>query len=102
MPDTRSIFADGILDASVTYGVVRLTLAQTGADGKPVAAGQLVMPVVQLPAFANGLIGLLRQIETRMKEAQEKGQAAQGGGGGEADSSAAASIPAAFRFGGSG
>ena len=32
------LFADGILDASVTAGVARLTLAQTGPDGKPVAA----------------------------------------------------------------
>ena len=45
MPDVRTIFADGILDASVTHGVARLTLAQTGPDGKPVAAGQLVMPL---------------------------------------------------------
>src|SRR3712207_7591995 len=43
--------ADGILDASVTHGVARLTLAQTGPEGKPVAAGQLVMPLSQLPTF---------------------------------------------------
>lgn len=74
MPDHRTIFADGILEASVTHGVVRVTLAQTGSDGKPSPAGQLVMPLVQLPAFANGLVGLLRQVETRMREAQAQQQ----------------------------
>jgi hypothetical protein len=102
MPDFRTIFADGILDASVTHGVARLTLAQSGPDGKPVPAGQLAMPLSQLPAFANGLIGLLKQIEARMKE----GQAQQGGGASAAPAAAAAdangaevpSVPGAFRF----
>jgi hypothetical protein len=101
MPDVRTIFADGILDASVTFGVARLTLAQTGPDGKPIAAGQLVMPVQQLPAFANGLIGLLKQLEAKAKEAQ-----AQREGGAPAPASAEAdggdpspAVPGAFRFG---
>jgi hypothetical protein len=91
MSDTRSIFADGIMDASVHYGVARLTLAQTGPDGKPVAAGQLVVPLVQLPAIANGLLGLLKQVETRMKEQQ---QAQQG-----AAPEPPAPVPGSFRFG---
>ncbi len=100
MPDSRTIFADGILEASVTYGVARLTLAQSGPDGKPAAAGQLVMPLVQLPAFANGLLGLLRQVENRVKEAQ-LAQAPQGtGSGAEAAGAASPSVPGAFRFGG--
>jgi hypothetical protein len=74
MPDVRTIFADGILDASVTHGVARLTLAQMGPEGKPMAAGQLVMPLSQLPAFANGLVGLLKQLDAKMKEAQAQGQ----------------------------
>jgi hypothetical protein len=100
MPDFRTIFADGILDASVTHGVARLTLAQMGGEGKPVAAGQLVMPLSQLPNFANGVIALLKQIETKMKEAQ-----AQGGGGGTGEAQATtgaaepSSVPGAFRFG---
>jgi hypothetical protein len=49
MPDVCTIFADGLLDASVTHGVARMTLAQTGPDGKPMAVGQLVMPLPQLP-----------------------------------------------------
>ena len=99
MPDVRTIFADGILDASVTHGVARLTLAQSGADGKPMAAGQLVMPLSQLPAFTNGLVGLLRQIDAKVKEAQAQGGA--GGGSapaGEAAGTEASSVPGAFRF----
>ena len=94
MAETRTIFADGLMDASVTFGVARLTLAQTGPDNKPVAVGQLVMPLVQLPAFANGLLGLLKQIETRMKESQQTPTSA-----GAAAEAPAATVPAAFRFG---
>jgi hypothetical protein len=105
MADIRTtIFADGLLDASVTHGVARLTLAQTGPDGKPLAAGQLVIPIVQLPAFTNGLVGLLRQVEAKVKEAQQQAQqgaAGTGGGGGNGEAAAAApTIPGAFRFGG--
>ncbi len=100
MTDVRTIFADGILDASVTHGVARLTLAQTGPEGKPVAAGQLVMPLSQLPAFANGLIGLLKQIEAKMKDAQAQQQGAAGGGQAPAAADAAepSPVPGAFRF----
>lgn len=103
MPDSRTtIFADGLLDASVTHGVARLTLAQTGPDGKPVASGQLIVPLVQLPGIANGLMGLLRQVETRLKEVQQQ-QAAAAGRIGPAEGEAAAaeptSVPGAFRFG---
>jgi len=94
MADARTIFADGILNASVTYGVARLTLAQAGPDGKPVPAGQLVMPLMQLPAFANGIMGLLKQIEGRVKEQQAR-QAENG----ETSGDAATAVPGAFRFG---
>ncbi len=105
MPDTRiTLFADGLLDASVTHGVARLTLAQTGPDGKPVPAGQLIVPLVQLPGIANGLMGLLRQVETRLKEAQQQQQAASATRLGPPDGDGAApepqSVPGAFRFGG--
>jgi hypothetical protein len=99
MPDVRTIFADGLIDASVTHQVARLTLAQTGPDGKPVAVGQLVMPLSQLPGFANGLIGLLKQIEAKVKEAQGQGA---GGASGPASAEAAGAVPppvpGAFRF----
>jgi hypothetical protein len=75
MTTEPTLFCDGILDASVTSGVARLTLAQTGADGKPFAAGQLIVPLVQLPAAVNGLAGLLKQVETRMREQQPAGEA---------------------------
>jgi hypothetical protein len=94
MSNTPSIFADGILEATVHHGVARLTLAQHGADGKPVAAGQLVIPLSQLPHFANGVLGLMKQIEARMKDAQAQAQPSQAGG--EPDLSA---VPGAFRFG---
>lgn len=100
MPDVRTIFADGILDASVTYGVARLTLAQTGPDGKPMAVGQIAMPLGQLPGFANGLIGLLKQIEAKAKEAQGQGAAPGGASAAPAGDSAEPppSVPGAFRF----
>src|SRR5215208_4945214 len=97
MPDVRTIFADNILDASVTHGVARFTMGQAGPEGKPVAAGQLVMPLSQLPAFTNGLIGLLKRIDAKVKEAQQ--------GSGDAPASAAEAGSAdtppetgAFRF----
>ncbi len=102
MLDVRTIFADGILDASVTHGVARLTLAQTGPEGKPVAAGQLVMPLSQLPNFTNGLVGLLRQIEAKVKENQAQQSLGGGSAGPAAESTgseAPPSVPGAFRFG---
>ena len=73
-----TLFTDGILDASVTYGVARITLAQTQSDGKPVPAGQLVVPLMQLPAMVNGLAALLKQVETKMREQQaQQAQQAQ-------------------------
>lgn len=97
MTDSRIIFADGILDASVAFGVARLTLAQQGPDGKPVAAGQLVMPLAQVPAFTNSLVGFLKQVEARMKEAQA--QAQQGAASAApADQVGGSAVPGSFRF----
>ena len=93
MTSPNTIFADGILDASVNHGVARLTLAQQGADGKPIPAGQLILPLAQLPHFANGIMGLIKQIEGRMKEAQAAAPATPSG---EPD---LAAVPGAFRFG---
>ncbi|RYJ00176.1 MAG: hypothetical protein EON47_14580 [Acetobacteraceae bacterium] len=92
MAETRTtLFADGILDASVTHGVARMTLAQTGSDGKPVPCGQLVVPLVQLPSMANSLLGLLKQVETRMKEQQQAASPEAG--------APAPTVPGSFRFG---
>lgn len=98
MPDVRTIFADGILDASVTHGVARLTLAQTGPEGKPVAAGQLVMPLSQLPILTNGLVALLKQLDAKMKEAQQQSGGGAAGRPSDAGGAEQAPVPGAFRF----
>lgn len=94
MSDVK-LFADGVMEANVMNGVVRITLGQAGADGKPVACGQILVPLVQLPALTNGLVNLVRQIEARVKEANDKAKAdgAAAPGGGEAPS-----VPASFSF----
>ncbi len=100
MSQHTTIFADGILDANVTYGVARLTLAQSGPDGKPIPAGQLAIPLMQLPAFANGLLNLLKQVETRVKEQQAQGGQAGAPAGGQGTAPGAAEgVPSSFRFG---
>jgi hypothetical protein len=89
MTDKPSQFTDGILDASVNFGVARITLAQLGQDGKPIPSGTLFVPVVQLPAFANSLLTLVKQIDSKMKEAQAQQPAAE-----------PQAMPSAFTFGG--
>ncbi|MDQ1079397.1 hypothetical protein [Pseudoroseomonas cervicalis] len=96
MTDKTTLFADGILEASVHYGVTRITLAQSGAEGKPVPCGQLMIPVVQLPAFANSLLALLKQIDSKVKQAQQ----AQGTAPAATPAEAGDSVPGAFRFSG--
>ncbi len=75
-PTLPVIFTDGVMDANVVHGVARITLGQAGGDGKPQAAGLLIVPLVQLPVLANGLIALLKQIEAKVKEAQPQPAAA--------------------------
>ena len=94
MTNLTTIFADGIFEASVQHGVARLTLAQQAPDGKPMPAGQIILPLAQLPHFTNGLLGLMKQIDERMKEAQANAVAAQPAA--EPDLTA---VPGAFRFG---
>lgn len=76
MPPGATIFADGLLDASVQHGVVRLTLGRLGADNKPVPAGLLVVPLVQLAALTQGMGRLMQQIEAKIKEAAPPAEAA--------------------------
>jgi hypothetical protein len=57
-----------------------------------VPAGQLILPLAQLPHFANGIMGLIKQIEGRMKEAQANLPTPSS----EPDLTA---VPGAFRFG---
>jgi hypothetical protein len=94
MADQPTVFADGILEASVNFGVARITLAQTRADGSPAASGQLIVPVVQLPALANGMLSLLKQIEAKVKQAQQAAPPP------ELPAGDAEAVPSAFRFSG--
>jgi hypothetical protein len=86
------MFCDGIIEANVLNGVVRITLGQAGADGKPMPCGQIVLPLTQLPGTANAMVALVRQIQDKMKEAAEK----QGGAAPAAQP--AAEMPSAFKF----
>ena len=94
MTDKTIQFADGIIDASVNFGVARITLAQVGSDGKPVASGQLLVPVTQLPILANGLLTLVKQIDSKMKEAQAVVQPGTAAPGAEPQA-----LPQSFTFG---
>jgi len=89
-----TIFCDGIMEANVVNGVVRITLGQAGGDGKPIPCGQLVLPLTQLPAVANAMMALVKQVQEKMQEQAAKAQAqapAQTQGG-------AAELPSAFKF----
>ena len=70
-----TIFADGLLDASVQHGVVRLTLGRLGPDNKPVPAGLLVVPLTQLATLHQGMGRLMQQIEQKIKEAAPQSEA---------------------------
>lgn len=83
-------FCDGVIEANVMNGVVRITLGQAAADGKPVPCGQLVLPLTQLPGVANAFIQLLKQVQEKLKDAAPKQPAAQTGGQPE--------MPSAFKF----
>jgi hypothetical protein len=71
------LFADGISEVQVANGVARFGLVTAPAqkDGKPDPAGQLVVPLSQVPIFARVLVDLVRQIEARTKAAQPQAEA---------------------------
>lgn len=91
MVTTPVIFADGVMEASVHHGVVRLVLAQLQNDGKPAPAGTICVPLVQLPAVAQALNTVLRQVEARAREAQAQKSAAS--------AETPTALPGAFTFG---
>lgn len=70
--NTSTWFCDGVVEAQVAHGVVRLTLGQLGPDGKPVPSGQLLIPMIQLPVFINAVFAVARQIEEKVKENQQQ------------------------------
>lgn len=91
MSDIPTLFADGVLEATVRHGVARLTLAVQDGNGKPAATGLLVVPLAQLPAMAGSISRLMREVEAKARDVQAAAQASE---------PAAPEAPAAFRFGG--
>jgi hypothetical protein len=89
LASASTIFADGVLEATVRHGVARLTLAVQGGDGKPDATGLLVVPLAQLPALAGSLNRLLREVEAKTLAAQAGAPAAE---------EPPTELPTAFRF----
>lgn len=85
-----TIFADGLVEASVQHGVARLVLGQVQTDGTPKPSGQLCVPVVQLGALAKSLAAVVQQIEARMREAEARRPAPE---------PAPEALPGAFTFG---
>ena len=69
MADLPTLFADGVLEATVRHGVARLKLAVQDGSGAPSATGLLVVPLAQLPAIAGTLARLLREVEAKAREA---------------------------------
>lgn len=82
-----TLFCDGIIEANVTHGVVRITLGQVMGDGKAVACGQLILPLTQMAGTANAMANLVKQVQERIQEAA-KAQAVPEGG----------QTPSAFKF----
>lgn len=64
-----TLFCDGIIEANVTHGVVRITLGQLTAEGKAVPCGRLVLPLAQLAGTAQTIAAILRQVEERLGRA---------------------------------
>ena len=105
MAELPTLFADGVLEATVRHGVARLKLAVQDGNGTPSPTGLLVIPLAQLPAVAGTLARLLREVEAKAREAQ--GVQAAGPAAAPAPNPNAApappqadpdELPAAFRF----
>lgn len=88
MADLPTLFADGVVEATVRHGVARLKLAVQDGNGTPAPTGLLVVPLAQLPAVAGALARLLREVEAKAREAQPAAPAA----------AEPVELPAAFRF----
>ncbi|MFC0387882.1 hypothetical protein [Muricoccus vinaceus] len=90
MAEPPTFFADGVMEATVRHGVARLTLAVQDGSGKPAPTGLLVVPLAQLPTLAGSITRLLREVETKAREAQAQQKPEQ--------AEALPEAPAAFRF----
>ena len=61
------IFADQISRVSLSNGNLRIVLNQIGPNNEPLEVGTLIIPAVQANNFVNGLAGLLKELDERMK-----------------------------------
>jgi hypothetical protein len=98
-----SLFADGVLDVHVANGVARITLGSAptgGQDQKPIPTGQLLVPVMQLPALARVLAEVTKQVEQRAKEALAQAQAKAAQAQQPAPAVETDQVTGAFRFNG--
>jgi hypothetical protein len=84
-----TLFCDGIIEANVTHGVVRITLGQVMGDGKAIPCGQVILPLAQLAGTATAMANLVKQVQERIQEATSKAQAAAPDAG---------QAPSAFKF----
>jgi hypothetical protein len=91
MADLPTLFADGVLEATVRHGVARLKLAVQDGNGTPAATGLLVIPLAQLPAVAGALNRLMREVEAKARDAVSPPPTA-------APAAEPPEAPAAFRF----
>ena len=88
MANIPTLFADGVLEATVRHGVARIKLAVQDGSGNPSPSGLLVVPLPQLTALAGSLTRLLREIEAKVRETQAPAAPAE----------PLPEPPAAFRF----
>ncbi len=68
MADLPTLFADGVVEATVRHGVARFTLAVQDGKGQPVPTGLLAIPLNQMPAIAGAMNRLMREVEAKARE----------------------------------
>jgi hypothetical protein len=68
MPEVNNmLIADGFTEVWIAHGLARITLAQTGPDGKASAVGQRCIPVSQVQSIATAMVDVARRIEEQQK-----------------------------------
>jgi hypothetical protein len=65
--NSNMLVADGLTEVWIAHGLARITLAQTGSDGKASPVGQLCIPASQVQAIAAALTDVARRIEEQKK-----------------------------------
>jgi hypothetical protein len=69
------VFADVITNVSYAHGALRVSLGRQAGDQQIEDAGTLVLPISQAGQFVSSLAGSLKQLETKVREAQEQQRA---------------------------